>query len=168
MRILFFITFFVAKLFCLDLNFTNFSSDFIQSVSSKNSKINYSGHFVLTQNKAFWSYEKPTRKEIYINKNQITIVEHDLEQVIFSTLDTIPNLNEIFKSAKKIRPNELEAKYQNINYKILLENDEVKSIGYKDEFENHVLITLLKQSKNTKLDENIFIPKFPKNYDLVR
>ncbi|MCH5336784.1 MAG: outer membrane lipoprotein chaperone LolA, partial [Campylobacter sp.] len=146
----------------------NFSSDFTQNVSSKNSKITYSGHFVLTQDKAFWSYEKPAKKEIYINKNQITIVEHDLEQVIFSSLDKIPNLNEIFKLAKKIAPNELEAKYENVKYKIFLENNEVKSISYQDEFENDILITLFKQKKNTSINEAIFTPKIPKNYDLVR
>ncbi len=168
MRILLFLVFFVAELLSLDLNFTNFSSEFTQSVSSKDSKIDYSGRFVLTQNKAFWSYEKPSKKEIFIQNNEIIIVEHDLEQVVFSKLDKIPNLNEIFKRAKKINDNKLEAKYEGINYQIYLEKDEVKSISYKDEFENSVLITLFNQRKNTKIDENIFTPNFPKNYDLVR
>lgn len=167
MKIVFFLFSLTASLFCFNLNFKNFSSDFSQSVSSKDSKINYSGHFVLTQNKAFWSYDKPSKKEIYIDKNQITIVEHDLEQVIFSTLDKTPNLSEIFKLAKKIGPNEFEAKYEDIVYKIFLENDEVKNISYKDEFENDIFITLYKQSRNTKINEAIFTPKIPKDYDLV-
>ncbi len=167
MKVLFFITVLVVKLFCLDLNFTNFSSDFIQTVSSKDSKINYSGHFVLTQDKAFWSYEKPTKKEIYIDKNQVIIVEHDLEQVIFTSLDKIPKLSEIFKSAKQIGAKELEARYENTVYKIFLENDEIKSIQYKDAFENEISIAFLKQSKNTRIDESIFTPKIPKNYDQV-
>lgn len=167
MRIAVFLVFFTVSLFCFDLNFKNFSSDFSQSVSSKNSKIDYSGHFILTQDKAFWSYDKPLKKEIYIDKNEIVIVEHDLEQVIFSTLDKTPNLNEIFKLAKKISPNEFEAKYENIVYRISLENNEVKSISYKDEFENDIFITLSRQSKNTKINEAVFTPKIPQSYDLV-
>ncbi len=90
------------------------------------------------------------KKEIYINKNQVTIVEHDLEQVIFSHLDNIPNLNEIFKKASLIDKDKLVAKYDNINYTIKLNQEQIQSISYKDEFENDVIINLNNQIKKSK------------------
>ncbi|EOH1440993.1 LolA-like outer membrane lipoprotein chaperone, partial [Campylobacter jejuni] len=98
---------FIGQLFALDLNFNTFSSNFTQIVKSKNSTLSYSGHFILSKDQAYWSYDTPSKKEIYINKNQVTIVEHDLEQVIFSHLDNIPNLNEIFKKASLIDKDKL-------------------------------------------------------------
>ena len=94
--------------------------------------------------------------------------EHDLEQVSFARLEKIPNLNAIFKQAKEITPNKLKANYENVDYFITLFNDEVKSIQYTDEFENKVLITLHKPQKNTKINSQIFKPKFPQNYDILR
>ncbi|EAL3922201.1 LolA-like outer membrane lipoprotein chaperone [Campylobacter upsaliensis] len=154
--------------FAYDLNYENYTSKFTQSVSSKNSQFDYKGHFVLEKDRAFWSYESPSKKEIYINKNEIVIVEHDLEQVSFARLEKIPNLNAIFKQAKEITPNKLKANYENVDYFITLFNDEVKSIQYTDEFENKVLITLHKPQKNTKINSQIFKPKFPQNYDILR
>ncbi|MBS4407294.1 LolA-like outer membrane lipoprotein chaperone [Campylobacter vulpis] len=149
-------------------DYENYTSEFIQSVSSKNSKFEYKGHFILEKDRAFWSYESPSKKEIYINKNEIVIVEHDLEQVSFARLEKIPNLNVIFKQAKEISPNKFKARYENVDYFITLFNDEVKSIQYIDEFENKVLITLHKPQKNTKINPQAFKPKFPQNYDILR
>ncbi len=74
---------FIGQLFALDLNFNTFSSNFTQIVKSKNSTLSYSGHFILSKDQAYWSYDTPSKKEIYINKNQVTIVEHDLERFVF-------------------------------------------------------------------------------------
>ncbi|MFK0449314.1 LolA-like outer membrane lipoprotein chaperone, partial [Campylobacter jejuni] len=113
---------FIGQLFALELNFNTFSSNFTQIVKSKNSTLSYSGHFILSKDQAYWSYDTPSKKEIYINKNQVTIVEHDLEQVIFSHLDNIPNLNEIFKKD------------------LLLENKNQKGETYKIMFAEKILL----------------------------
>lgn len=154
--------------FIFAFDYENYASEFTQNVSSKNSKLEYKGHFVLEKDRAFWSYESPSKKEIYINKNEIVIVEHDLEQVSFAKLEKIPNLNAIFKQAKEISPNKFKACYENVDYLITLFNDEIKSIQYTDEFENEVLITLHKPQKNSKINAQIFKPKFPQNYDILR
>ncbi|HDZ4954582.1 TPA: outer membrane lipoprotein chaperone LolA [Campylobacter jejuni] len=159
---------FTGQLFALDLNFDTFSSDFKQTVKSKNSTFSYSGHFILSKDQAYWSYNTPSKKEIYINKNQVTIVEHDLEQVIFSHLDNIPNLNEIFKKASFTDKDKLIAKYDNINYIIKLYQDKIQSISYKDEFENDVTINLNNQIKNPKTNPNVFKAQIPQDYDIVR
>lgn len=160
--------FFLSHILATDLNFNTYSSYFTQSVKSKNSALSYSGHFTLNQEQAYWSYDTPSKKEIYINKNQIVLVEHDLEQVVFSHLDNIPNLNEIFKKAKHLNDNQLIAKYENINYTITLKDNEIQSIAYKDEFENDILITLNHQIKNPTINPEVFKPKFPNYYDMVR
>ncbi|MFK0390346.1 LolA-like outer membrane lipoprotein chaperone [Campylobacter coli] len=160
--------FFLSHILATDLNFNTYSSHFTQSVKSKNSALSYSGHFTLSQEQAYWSYDTPSKKEIYINKNQIVLVEHDLEQVVFSHLDNIPNLNEIFKKAKHLNDNQLIAKYENINYTITLKDNEIQSIAYKDEFENDILITLNHQIKNPTINPEVFKPKFPNYYDMVR
>lgn len=159
---------FIAKLLALDLDFNTFSSDFTQTIKSKNSILSYSGHFIFNKNQAYWSYDTPSKKEIYINKNQIIIIEHDLEQVIFSHLQNLPNLNEIFKKAKYLDKDKLIAKYENINYTITLYQDQIQSISYEDEFQNKVTIKLSKQIKNPPIKANIFQAKIPQNYDIIR
>ncbi|AXP08538.1 LolA-like outer membrane lipoprotein chaperone [Campylobacter hepaticus] len=159
---------FMGKILALELDFKAFSSDFVQTVTSKNSKLSYSGHFIFDQNRAYWVYHSPSKKEIYIHNNEVTIIEHDLEQVIFSHLDNIPNLNEIFKKAKVINKDKLIAKYENIDYTIKLHQDQIQSISYQDEFENNVVIVLSHQLKNPRIKAEIFQAHIPKNYDIIR
>ncbi|MCX2682808.1 LolA-like outer membrane lipoprotein chaperone [Campylobacter sp. MIT 21-1685] len=163
-KIVFFFTLSI-QLFAFDFN--TFSSDFTQTIKTKNSTLSYRGSFVLTKQKAFWSYTSPTKKEIYINQHHITIVEHDLEQVIFSTLQNIPNLNEIFKEATMIDKNKLIAHYEDKTYTIILNKEQIQSINYNDEFDNIITINLSNQKKDFPINENIFVPQFPKNYDKV-
>ncbi|QWU79955.1 periplasmic outer membrane-specific lipoprotein chaperone [Campylobacter novaezeelandiae] len=167
MKVIFILLGLIIKIFALDLSFENFSSDFIQSIDNKKTKINYTGHFIITHNKALWNYQNPMHKDIFIDNNKITIIEYDLEQVIISKLERIPNLNEIFKNAKKINQNTYEAKYENTTYILNLKENQVENISYKDEFDNNVNIKLLNQKRNTHIDENLFIPKIPKNFDIV-
>lgn len=168
MRILFVLMLFFPHLFAFDVDFKNLHADFIQTVSSKQGKITYRGNFILQDGKAFWSYEEPSKKEIYINDDEIVIIEHDLEQVIVSKLKKLPNLNEIFKKAKKRTPSKFEARYENINYIIELEEDEIKKISYEDALENFVSIMLFNVRRNQAIDATIFTPKYPAHYDIVR
>ncbi|MBK1992239.1 outer membrane lipoprotein chaperone LolA [Campylobacter sp. 2018MI35] len=167
MKIVFILLSMMIKIFALDLSFENFSSDFIQSIDNKKTKINYTGHFTITHNKALWNYQNPLHKDIFIDNNKITIIEYDLEQVIISKLENIPNLNEIFKNAKMIDQNTYEAKYENTTYVLKLKENQVENISYKDEFDNNVNIKLFNQKRNIRINENLFIPKIPKNFDIV-
>ncbi|EIK4797082.1 hypothetical protein LJ782_001869, partial [Campylobacter jejuni] len=56
----------------------------------------------------------------------------------------------------------------NINYTIKLNQEQIQSISYKDEFENDVIINLNNQIKNPKINSDIFKVKIPQNYDIVR
>ncbi|MFX3626576.1 LolA-like outer membrane lipoprotein chaperone [Campylobacter sp. LH-2024] len=158
----------VVKIWAIELDFNTYSSNFTQLVKSKNSTLRYSGYFIISKDKAFWEYTTPNKKEIYIDKNRVVIIEHDLEQAIFSKLENIPNLKQIFKNAKPISENKLLAKYEKVNYTIILDQEKIQSISYKDEFENDVTITLSNQIKNPKINPKIFEFKIPKNYDIVQ
>ncbi|MBZ7929339.1 LolA-like outer membrane lipoprotein chaperone [Campylobacter molothri] len=158
----------MVKIWAIELDFNTYSSNFTQLVKSKNSTLCYSGYFIISKDKAFWEYTTPNKKEIYIDKNRVVIIEHDLEQAIFSKLENIPNLKQIFKNAKPISENKLLAKYEKVNYTIILDQDKIQSISYKDEFENDVTITLSNQIKNPKINPKIFEFKIPKNYDIVQ
>ncbi|MBZ7947435.1 outer membrane lipoprotein chaperone LolA [Campylobacter sp. RM9929] len=158
----------MVKIWAIELDFNTYSSNFTQLVKSKNSTLRYSGYFIISKDKAFWEYTTPNKKEIYIDKNRVVIIEHDLEQAILSKLENIPNLKQIFKNAKPISENKLLAKYEKVNYTIILDQDKIQSISYKDEFENDVTITLSNQIKNPKINPKIFEFKIPKNYDIVQ
>ncbi|WP_297193469.1 LolA-like outer membrane lipoprotein chaperone [uncultured Campylobacter sp.] len=168
MKNFFLLAILALNLFAFDTNFKTFKSDFTQTVKSINSSINYEGYFVLTPSKAFWSYERPTNKQIYINNKDVTIIENDLEQVIYTSLDKIPNLSIIFKNAKKKSDTEYETQYDGILYKIILQNDEIKQVSYKDDFDNTVIIELKNQQRNISLNNDIFKARIPSNYDVLK
>ncbi|MBF7067245.1 outer membrane lipoprotein chaperone LolA [Campylobacter volucris] len=168
MRYILILFFTFLQLLAFDVNFKNFSSDFVQKVHSSKSSLEYKGNFIITQNKAFWNYTYPISKQIYINKHEITIIEPQLEQVIFTKIQNLPNLQQIFKQAKKISQDTYEATYENIQYKIKLKNDTLTNISYKDELQNTIIIEFFNQKFNQNIKENIFIPKIPNYYDIVR
>ena len=145
----------------------SFSANFIQKIQTQNSYIQYKGECYITQNNALWNYNFPNKKQILINKKEAIIIEHDLEQVIYSKLDDIPDLNNILKNTKQINSNLMQAKYKNTLYDIFLENNIIKKISYKDELDNQVFIEFYNQKQNEKINNEIFKAKIPKNYDLI-
>ncbi|AJC87433.1 LolA-like outer membrane lipoprotein chaperone [Campylobacter insulaenigrae] len=167
MKYLFVLIFIFSQLLAFDINFKNFSSDFIQKVYNNNSSIEYKGNFIISQNKAFWNYIYPNSKQIYINQHEITIIEPQLEQVIFTKIQNLPNLQQIFKKAKKITEETYEANYENVKYKINFKNNKISNISYTDELQNSVAIYLFNQKIDEKIDEKKFIPKIPNHYDIV-
>jgi outer membrane lipoprotein carrier protein len=158
-------TFIFADVF----DFNTISSEFKQSISNEeNSKIVYEGSFyATTDSKALWIYKSPIEKKIYFNQGQVVIVEPELEQVIITTLQNVPNLTEILKSAKKMSDNIYNANYDDINYIIYVENNLIKSISYKDKLENNVKISLFNQEINSFLDDKLFEVTIPSGYDVL-
>ncbi|QOR01685.1 MULTISPECIES: LolA-like outer membrane lipoprotein chaperone [unclassified Campylobacter] len=168
MRIFLSLFFLLYNSFAFDINFQNFSSDFEQKVTSNNATLNYKGNFIITQNKAFWNYTQPNQKQIYINHKEVVIIEPELEQVIYTHLQNLPNLQEIFKQAKQISKEKYEAKYENITYFIQLKNDKLNDISYKDELENSVSIHFFNQKFDQKINDEVFLPKIPSHFDIIQ
>ena len=167
MKIIFLIILITNYIFAFDINFNNFSSNFIQIVTS-NSTISYKGNLIITKDKAFWNYKSPNSKQIYINNDELIIIEPELEQVIMQKLINIPNLNQIFKNAKKQNNQELKATYNDIVYTISIKDDEIYSISYTDEFDNETIIVLDNQKRNTNIDDSIFKPNIPTHFDIIK
>ena len=159
---------FAGQIFAFDVNYKSFSSDFTQRVRSLNSTITYRGNFIITQKEAFWNYATPAKKQIFINGTQVVILEPELAQATYTSLSDTPNLSQIFKTAKKISATKYEAKYQKTTYTIGITNNEVKTIAYKDELDNDVLITLNNQKRNVAVNKGLFNPKIPPNFDIVK
>lgn len=169
MKILITLVFTSFTLFAQIFDFNTISSDFNQTITNdENSTILYEGSFYAsTDMRAFWEYKKPVQKKIYFNKNQVVMIEPELEQVIITNLENMPNLIGILKNSKKIRTDLYEATYEELKYKIHTQKNQIVKISYKDRLENKVDIELFNQTINTHFDDVLFEATIPKNYDII-
>ncbi len=166
-----FTTFFITCSIVLAgvFDFETISSEFKQTITNEeNSKIIYKGNFYATSKaKALWIYKSPIDKKIYFSQKRVVIIEPELEQVIITNLQNTPNLTEILKSAKKTNANTYETTYDGVQYVIHIKNNNINTISYSDKLENSVKIELFNQSINTFLDDTLFTPTIPKNFDII-
>lgn len=158
--------FLYINLYANELEFNTLKSNFIQSVTSEKKTINYEGNFIITKNRAYWHYKKPTKKDIFIINNKVTIIEPDLEQAIYTNLKNTPNLNEILGRAKEVN-NHFETIYDGIKYFIFLKNSLPYQIQYNDKIDNKVVLTFINPIKNSQVNQEFLTPKIPKNYDII-
>lgn len=149
---------------------TSFEADFTQSVTDeKNKTINYSGHVAASKpQNARWSYYKPVKKEVYVNNFEATIVEPEIEQVIIRSIESTFNFFKMISNAKKIDANKYLAHYKDSNFTIVKKGALIESISYLDEFENRVKIVFKNQKQNQIINEAVFKPVFPLDYDIIR
>lgn len=166
MKKIFFIMFFINFVFANELDFDILSSNFTQSVTSDKKTITYNGNFTITKNKAFWHYSTPTKKDIYITDGKVIIIEPELEQVIYTNLKDTPDLHSILGRAKFIN-NHYETNYDGIKYYIFTKNNMPYQIQYNDKIDNKVVLTFLNPKKDSSVQQSKFIPKIPKNYDII-
>ena len=151
-------------------NVNSFEADFTQSVTDdKNTTLNYSGHIIASKpQNAVWTYKKPIEKDIYINQYSVTIVEPEIEQVIIRQIESNFDFFMMIKNAKKTGENIYVANYKESKFTILTENNLIKSISYKDEFENDVKIVFKNQQQNIEIDNEVFTAKYPLEFDIIR
>ncbi len=150
----------------------SFDSTFTQEiVSPKNKKIVYKGK-VLYSDKSLlkWIYSSPTKKDVCTNGKDLIIVDHDLEQVSFYTINKGFNLPEVLKSAKKDSNGLFLAKHQKKNYSIKLNgNGELSQVFYTDDLDNKVTLTFNDMRyKNGSISSEKLKCVIPKNYDISR
>jgi len=149
---------------------TSFEADFTQNIKDEKEKIlSYKGHVIAHKPQfAKWEYKTPVEKNIFITPFAITIVEPEIEQVIVRKIKSNFNFFQLIKNAKEIKPNVYEANYKNTIFTIVKEDDLIKSIKYIDEFENNVIIIFENQKQNHRIELEVFNPKFPLEYDIIR
>ena len=161
--------FFTQGYASLDL-INSFEADFTQSVTDeKNKVLVYSGHVMASKpQKALWKYIKPIEKNVYINAYSIVIVEPEIEQAIVKRIESNFDFFNMIKNAKKIKEETYEASYKETIFTIISKNSLIQSIFYKDEFDNNIKIIFEKQIQNRDIDDKIFVPDIPLEYDVIR
>jgi len=140
-----------------------FQADFIQTIRSEGKKLIYKGKIFYHKNKIFWHYTYPVEKYIWINK-KVYVYEPDLIQVTISKRPEF-TLQNILNNAKKIKNNEYETVINNTKVNFVY-NKTIKKLWYKDKMGNLVEINFSHQSTK-ELNSSLFIPKYPKDVDII-
>jgi len=150
----------------------NFTADFTQKITNTNKKtINYSGKVRFSNALLLkWDYKKPTKKEVCTNRQELTVVDHDLEQVSRYVINKGFNFSKILKKAKLHRKNIYVAKYENKSYTIQVDSKQrLHSIAYYDDLDNKVQIVFrnVKYSKKN-LSHKSMTCTVPHDYDVIK
>ncbi len=156
--------------FASALNINSFKADFTQTViDDKGKKLLYSGHMIASKPQyALWIYTKPIKKSVYITPNYVTVIEPEIEQAIIRKVSSDFDFFNMINKAKKKKDNTYIATLNESEYTVLVKNNIIESISYLDEFENEVTIIFTKQQNNLSFSEDIFKPKVPVEYDIIR
>jgi len=166
---------------------SNFTSNFQQTITNEHSKvINYKGKVYFkelvetiaddsgreqgyTRSLFKWNYTAPSKKEVCTDGIQLTVVDHDLEQVANYLVDEGINLKEILSLAKKISANDYQASYKDIEYLITLDSkNQLSKIVYVDNLDNNVKILFSDIEYNGILDKNLLECIAPTEYDIIK
>ena len=151
-------------------NINSFEAEFTQSVTNdKNTSLNYMG-FVSAKKPqyAVWNYMEPIKKNVYIGKHSVTIVEPEIEQVIIKRIESNFDFFMMIKNAVKVSENIYEANYKESRFTITTKDDLIETISYKDEFDNDVKIVFKNQKKNIEINEDNFVANYPLHFDVIR
>ncbi len=148
----------------------SFEADFTQSVTDdKDKSLVYKGHIIASKpQNALWNYTKPIKKDVYINNFSVTVIEPEIEQVIIRKIESNFDFFSMVQNAKKIDENRYEANYKESKFIITTKNELIESISYIDEFENRVKIVFENQKQNEKINLELFVPKYPLEFDIIR
>ncbi len=166
----------LATLLCSTLSFASFENiysfkaDFLQSITDdKNATLSYNGTIKAKKpQEAVWNYLLPIKKDVYIDKYQVIVVEPEIEQVIIRNIKSSFDFFQIIQNTQKISENKYAGFYKETQFFISTENNLIKSIFYKDSFENNVNIIFTNQEQNIKIDEKVFVAKYPLEFDIIR
>ena len=153
--------------FAGEIEFDTLSANFSQTVQSDDAKISYGGDFSATKENAVWHYKTPTIKNIFFSFTKVVVIEPELEQAIITNIKETPNLTAILANAKPNKNGVYEASFDDVKYLIELKGDLPSKISYTDKMDNKVVINLSNVRKNAPVNEAIFKPAIPKNYDII-
>ena len=151
----------VISLFANEKHINTLEANFIQKVTNPSNKtITYKGKIYIRQpNQMLWIYTTPIIKNVYMVGQQIIMVEPELEQAIFTSLTKEINLIELINN-----PSKVDKKYK-LGYN---KDGVIKSISYKDEVDNNILIEFKNIKVNGHIKNSIFFTNIPDDYDIIR
>jgi len=150
----------------------NFQANFTQMITNPKKKvIHYSGKVYFSEGSRLkWEYLKPTKKEVCTNGLELTVVDHDLEQVSEYNISKGFNLSEILKKAKFHDKNLYLATYNGKKYTLQVDSrNRLQAVAYFDDLDNKVQIVFrkIKYGKG-KLSVQKMKCVIPKTYDIIR
>ena len=158
-----------VNLVALNFHIKTFSADFTQTINgSKHTQIRYSGTIqAKLPGMIKWSYKKPIQKTVYVNNNQITIIQPLIQQAIVTRINnTLPFFN-ILKNAKQMSPNQYQSFFNKTKIYLTTDNNKIISITYHDQLQNKITIIFTHQEQNKPIPKYIFHATIPSNYDLI-
>jgi len=151
-------------------NIKSFEASFVQTIiNSSNKKIEYKGVLYIKEpSKILWKYQEPIIKNVFVINNFAIVDEPELEQAIFTSLDSEINLLKLIKTAKKVDKTKYITKINNVDYTLYVLKDKIAKIEYKDELENRVTILFGNVKQNIEISDEIFKFSPPEHYDIIR
>ena len=168
-----------SMLFCVSCIASNdirdldtFKASFFQVITSNSTnKIEYTGEvFIKKSGKILWKYKTPVIKNVYINNDFAIVDEPELEQAIFTQLDSEINIIKLLNSSKKVNENSYITNIEDVDYLIKTSpsDNKINYIKYKDKLENDVEIKFSNVVQNGEISEQIFKFTVPEHYDVIR
>ncbi len=126
------------------------------------------GDEIYTQSLFKWTYSSPTQKEVCTNGVELTVVDHDLEQVSHYLIDEGIDLEQVLKLAQPLTKTDYKATYKDIEYLITMDkNQHLKKIVYVDGLDNKVKIIFKNMNYNSSVKEQDLECHAPADYDIV-
>lgn len=151
-------------------NLESFYGNFKQEItSSSKNVIAYKGKVFIKKNgKILWKYETPVIKNVYIDNSMAIVDEPDLEQAIFTQLQSEINIIKLLNDAKKVDNETLTSTIEDIKYTIKSKDNKIEKILYKDMLDNSVEIVFSNVVQNEDISDDIFKFIIPSHYDVIR
>ncbi|MEA3523664.1 MAG: LolA-like outer membrane lipoprotein chaperone [Campylobacterota bacterium] len=152
------------------IELSTIESDFTQTIiDDHNKSIIYSGKLWAKKPAiAHWSYLKPILKDIHMKNSKVTIIEPDLEQVIFKDMGDAIDLIGIISNSKKITSEHYVAQYNEKDYHIYLDKKVLKSLQYVDDFGNSTVIDFKHMKQNVDINDSDLEVIIPEDYDIIK
>lgn len=151
---------------------THFKAGFTQMITNPQGKrIHYQGNVAFSNKHLLkWNYKKPTKKEVCIDKSDVVVVDHDLEQVSYYYIDKGFDFVKVMAEAKRHKADVYIAKYDAKQYTIQLDDKaRLQSFAFFDELDNKVQVSFRKMRYGTrKLPVKRMGCKIPKSYDVIK
>ena len=168
-----------SRLFCVSAIASNdirdldsFKASFFQVITSNSTnKIEYTGEvFIKKSGKILWKYKTPVIKNVYINNDFAIVDEPELEQAIFTQLESEINIIKLLNSSKKVNENSYITNIEDVDYLIKTSpsDNKINYIKYKDKLENDVEIKFSNVVQNGEISDEIFKFVVPEHYDVIR
>ncbi|GHP59294.1 outer-membrane lipoprotein carrier protein [Helicobacter pylori] len=147
----------------------SFSANFKQVLKNEKPLVYYGVLKAKAPSWALWVYEKPLKKEIYMNDKEVVVYEPNLFQATITPLKDKTDFFTILKHLKKQDDGSFKTTINKTTYRLVFKDGKPFSLEFKDEMNNLVTITFSQTEINPTIANEIFVFK-PKdeNIDIVR